>query len=82
MDGRWFRYKDAVFNLSEVRRFSIDRYKKTQDGHIYTGEIDTDRLKEKPYVLYVDHEPIDHFKTKPEAEKVIENIIRGTYDVK
>ena len=72
---RWFKYKDCVFNLSQVRRFSIDRYKKSNDGMVYTGDLDTKNIKEKPYVLYVDHEPIDNFKQKSEAEKVIENII-------
>ena len=80
MDGHWFEYKDCTFNLEQVRRFSIDRYKKNDS--VYTGDLDTSKMKSKPYVLYIDHEPVDHFKSKDEARNVIKAILAGKYNLK
>ena len=80
--AQWAKYKDMFLNVSEVRRFSIDKAtfsKKSHEVGIYSGNVDVS--KKKPWVLYADHEPIGAFTSDTAALKVAEDIISGKYDV-
>lgn len=83
MDGRWFQYKDSIFNLTQARRFHTFRvtFRKNQAHETtpYYGDIEAS--KTKPYVLMLDHEGIDAFKTKPEALQLAKDIIDGKHDL-
>ena len=77
----WVKYKDEYFNMSRIRGFRIDRWKKTGDAVMYTGDLKVD--KSRPFVVYADmHNPMATFKTKAEAHRFIEEILDGKYDVK
>lgn len=83
MDERWAKYKDQLFNMSRVRSFRVDKIKKSgRDSEVmYVGDLDV--TKGKPWVLFIDgHQPLEAFKSKPEALKLAEDMINGKYDLK
>ena len=82
--SQWAKYKDFLLNVSEIKRFSIEKATfskgRSHDGiGIYTGNLVV--KKSKPWVLYADHEPIAAFTSDTAALKVAEDIVTGKYDV-
>lgn len=84
MNEHWIRYSDNILNIAQLSSFRVERWRKPpkSDGvqaTQYTGDLEPN--KAKPFMLWAGHEGIDTFKTKTEALKVAEDIIKGKYDI-
>lgn len=75
---RWIKYKNNYFNLSTVRIMHVDR----ADKEMRQWNEKIGAGKEKPYILFIDHNGIAAFAKREEGEKVADDIINGRYDCK
>ena len=78
----WIKYKDNILNIAGCRGFRIEKMmsKRNQNDAIaWTGDLKP--TDDKRWMLFLDHEGIEVFKTKDEAVQLAEQIVKGKYDI-
>lgn len=77
MEGHWFKYKSNIVNRARVTVFRAHKVEKEMLSYSEVGAT-----KAKPWVLSADYTGLDAFKTKEEALRLAERIVKGEFDIK